>query len=659
MHASRQLKTGLSAAYQNLACGRDDIRLAMHRFADRSDAGGELVAASALVLFIGIADDDYRGFQDALERVARHAGVLGTVVDPEHRLIARAASLFVPGFTRPPQAPSLAAADAVAAAIADAALSAAPRCCAALAVLACFDASFDLERTLWLELQMRPVLGDPALSACLAAEWRHAMAQALYQCDAPQQAEALRARLDAPDAPRWPAIELKRALVEAQAALGDGRIEAGRNALLRAEPLLDPRAPRQAGWWHLLRSRLELLLGHPQRALTHAGLSLRLASDCDVPERWMGVTIMQPGQIHMAAGAWSSALPFFERAGCAAQGTQADFCWCLAHFARALDRLAEGAPETGRDELRHGLALARRLNWTHFLRASPRAAAEVCAAALEHDIETGFVREVIAARALDAVRPDLAAWPWPIRVCALGRSRIDIDGVALVFRGKVARKPLELLHFLVAAGGGDVSVDTLSFALWPQLDGDNARAAFHAALHRLRRLLRHDDALVLELGRLSLNPKRVWVDCLAFEQLVDGAGAASGCEPSEPEAAALRRAIGLYSGHFLNDTEDAAWQATYRARLAGKFKRAVGRLARQRGTGVAATGVRGLLERALEIDPMAEDLARELMQLLFDAGEQAAALAAFERCRAAIDRGLAARPSAATMQLLERIRGMG
>jgi hypothetical protein len=44
---------------------------------------------------------------------------------------------------------------------------------------------------------------------------------------------------------------------------------------------------------------------------------------------------------------------------------------------------------------------------------------------------------------------------------------------------------------------------------------------------------------------------------------------------------------------------------------------------------------------------------------LIDTGEQAAALDVFGRCRAAIAQALAAKPSAAMLQLVERIRAMG
>lgn len=663
--AWQPLQRGLALALDDVGHGRDELRNALALFETHDDTAslqGRLIAAAALVQFIGIADDHYGGFEHAVDVVNAALVPIDAITNPDHRLLVRSGTL-VAGWFRALDDPRLVAlAQTITRELGNEAVSAPVRCCAGLVVLAFFVAHVDLEQVLWVELAMRQPLASPGVSALLAEEWHQALEQGLYECAAPERGRALRAQREG-QVERWPAIALKRALVEAQVAVGEGRIEAGQSALARAEPLLDPRAPRQALWWHLLRSRLDLTQGRHREAITHARLALRLATESQFPERWMGVTIMQEGQVQMASGAYLSAVPFFERAGRAASGSQADFCWCLAHFARALGQIDSAESALALAELKLGLALAQRLQWLNFFRASPAVAARVCALALEHQIEVAFVREVITARGLDAVRPDLAAWPWPIRVLTLGRFQIELGGERLAFAGKVAKKPLELLQFIIASGGSDVSAATVMFALWRELEGDKARSAFNVALHRLRKLLGNDDAVVLELGSLSLNPKLLWVDCLAFEQLVDGAGAISSAPHSatlSPAAAAgAQRALAMYGGHFLHETEDEPWQMVCRSRLASKFKRTVALLARHGLAGGDTRTVRTLLERALELDPLAEDIARELMRLLSEAGEQAAALNVFEHCRAAIAKGLAAKPASATLALVQRIRAMG
>ncbi len=652
----RRLREGLALADADVAMGRAELRQALTRFVAVGDGAGQLLAAAALVQNIGIADDNYDGFAEAVEAVVARAADAASITERADLLLARSGMLIAGWFSAldDPLLPALA--DSIVRDLANATIAAPTRVRAGLAALAFHEARVSLEDFLWVELAMRPVMADPTVGARLRDEWYHALVQGFYHCGTSERADALRTERAESGTALLPAMELKLQLLDAQMAIGDGRLEAGRGALARAAPLLGPHLPRPSGWWHLLRSRLHLVEGQHRDALIHARLSFRLAQESRVPARWMGVIVMQEGQVHIAAGRPGDAVPFFERAGRASSGSQADFCWCLVRFAQALADFAAGNSESARANLGAGFALARALHWLRFLNANRKVAASLCALALENGIEPDFVRQVIATRGLEADRSDLAAWPWPIRIVTLGPFRIESEGRDLAFRGKVAKKPLELLQFLIASSGSDVSASTVTFSLWRDLDGDNAKAALNVALHRLRKLLGNDEAIQLELGRLSLNGRLVWVDCLAFEQLVDSTDIAPTATLSSAAASAAERALALYNGPFLHDTDDHAWQLVCRTRLASKFKRMVSLLVRHAVARGDARAARSLLERALEFDPLAEEMARELMGILIDSGEQAAALAVFERCRHAIAEGLDAKPAPATLALLARLR---
>jgi len=251
------------------------------------------------------------------------------------------------------------------------------------------------------------------------------------------------------------------------------------------------------------------------------------------------------------------------------------------------------------------------------------------------------------------VRHDVGAWPWPVRVRTLGRFGVEVGGTALAVRGKAARKPLELLQFLIACGSQQVAAGSVEFALWPDLDGDIAHAASKIALHRLRRLLGDDAAIAIDAGRLSLDPRFVWVDCIAFEALADAL-------PAPPFAAAQQaaaeRALALYAGPFLGSDEDHGWQLVHRERLASKHRRVVRAVVAQARAGGDVALARRTLERALELDPLDEDLLRELLQQLADAGEHGAALARYERWRALCAKSLGIEPAAATQALAALLR---
>ena len=615
---------------------------------DAAAMRARLHAACCVVLAVGIADDDYRGFEEAAAAIVE-AGDPAPDDDPDAALLCLAGALVTRQF-RSLDDPSLAGlVERIVASLPKPGLGTAVRACAGMAALSWGEQLRDLERLLWIELAMRAVLADPALAPRLRDEWRGKWLDGIYHLGDAARIDAARraaAELATP-------VRCKQLLLDAQVAIGEGEVERGRVLLAQAEPLLDPASPHTASVWHFLTSRLAMLAPGSADALVHARLALRLGTECHYPERWMGPIVMQEGQVLVQRGEPASAVPFFERAGRASSGSQADYCWCLARFARALDAARTTDEARLRAELAQGFAIAQRLAWQAFFRSNPAAAATLCALALERDIEVEFVRGVIAARHLAAARPEVAAWPWPIRVRTLGRFDVEVGDIALAVRGKAAKKPLELLQFVVACGSQQVAASSVEFSLWPDLDGDNAHAASKIALHRLRRLLGDDAAVAIDAGRLSLNPRLVWVDCLAFEAIADALPAA----PFAPaQQAAAERALALYAGPFLGSEDDHSWQLVHRERLASKYRRVVRAVVVQARAGQDLALARRTLERALELDPLDEDLLRELLQLLADSGEHGAALARYERWRALCAKSLGVEPAASTQALAALLR---
>ncbi|MFU8858431.1 MAG: AfsR/SARP family transcriptional regulator [Deferrisomatales bacterium] len=231
-----------------------------------------------------------------------------------------------------------------------------------------------------------------------------------------------------------------------------------------------------------------------------------------------------------------------------------------------------------------------------------------------------------------------------------------LDGEPLRAGGKGQRKPLALLKALIAFGGRNVSEARLADALWPDADGAAAYQAFTITLHRLRKLLGVPDALVVREGRLSLDPRRCWVDAWVFERLL-GEGARG--RSAQPRSDAVERALGLYRGPFLPEEVDEPWATHLRERLRSRYLRGVEVLgARLEDTGTWAEAAEHY-RRALEVDSLSEELCRRLM-ICHEKLEQAStALAAFERCRRLLGGTLGVEPSSETRQLAERIRARG
>ena len=319
-------------------------------------------------------------------------------------------------------------------------------------------------------------------------------------------------------------------------------------------------------------------------------------------------------------------------------------------------------PRSGLWSLRRALAVGNPRNYTAFLLWRPDHLAHLCSIALEHAIEPDFVHALIRSRSLvlDAASSASLDWPWPLRVQTLGQFRVLKNGTPIVFSGKAQRRPFDLLKALIAYGGREVSEERIIEALWPRIDGDSAHRSFNTTLHRLRKLLGEDGALVLSEGKLSLDGCTVWVDLWALDQLtahVSEVLRPSSTPPAPPQVEALgARLLALYRGAFLGNEPEQGWIVPPRDRHRHRFVRAVCDMARVlRHAGCAPHAV-DLLERAIEADGTAEPLYRDLIMCYSELGRQAEAADTYNRCARTLRIALDAAPSTETRALYDKLR---
>jgi LuxR family transcriptional regulator, maltose regulon positive regulatory protein len=329
--------------------------------------------------------------------------------------------------------------------------------------------------------------------------------------------------------------------------------------------------------------------------------------------------------------------------------------WC--RIAEAALLLRRQQHETALPTLAEALALSSALRG-HALPWFPHAElARLYGFALRHGVETEHVKGQIRRFGIlppeDA--PGLEAWPFPVKIHTLGRFAVLTDDKPLKSSGKGQKKPLELLKALIAFGGGEVREDKLTDALWPDSQADNAAFALTTTVHRLRRLI-GESSLGRRGGCLRLDPRRCWVDVWALER--DAAAVERSSRAARPDALAdaAARLVALYRGPFLNDDAEQPWVLSARERLRSKFVRAVISAA----TALAQAGRRDeavqCLEKGLEVDPLAEECYRRLMQAHVADGHQAEALAVYHRCRQMLAAHLGLEPSADIEAMRRRIQ---
>ncbi|MGD8567236.1 MAG: BTAD domain-containing putative transcriptional regulator [Gammaproteobacteria bacterium] len=318
------------------------------------------------------------------------------------------------------------------------------------------------------------------------------------------------------------------------------------------------------------------------------------------------------------------------------------------------------------DQLDQGLVFLRRSmangaeqGYVNLPRWKDDIMSELCGVALEHDIEIEYVRGLITKRKLKPVSSGscLANWPWAIEIYALGPFRILKDDQPLRFTRKAQNKPLELLKVLIAFGGLGVSKEKLMEAVWPDADGDMANKSFDTNLYRLRKLL-GQEALLLQEGQLTLNPRNVWIDVWAFERQLSSLE--QELSTPIPDAAQLhqgfQRLRNLYQGDFLQNESTTAWMLGLRERLKLRWLRISKRLVYALGHNGKCEQAIEVYQKMIEIDDLAEEYYRGLMGCYAARQCYAEAIAVYGKCKNMMQTVLNINPSPETERLYAAIK---
>jgi DNA-binding SARP family transcriptional activator len=359
-------------------------------------------------------------------------------------------------------------------------------------------------------------------------------------------------------------------------------------------------------------------------------------------------------QVALARGDGPAALACLDQASQRLTGTPHSAS-PLILLVRTAAHLACGHTEQAATTARGWLQHSKQGGIGRHFAAVDRIVTQMLAFALQQGIEMDHARHLI--RLLDQPPPanDVEEWPWLVRVRVLGTPRLEVAQAAPSPTKRPQKKPLELLHYIVAQGGEPTAITGAMDALWPEAEGDAAKKAFDITLHRLRKLLGADATVLVEHGRASLNTRYCWVDAFAFAELVerieqDGLA----CDALDD---ALARALKLYRGPVMGGATDATWALAYRNKLRARFTR----LVELAGARYAASGRTDDAERcyrsALELDPIAETIYRRLMHSLASRGEAAAAIEVYQRCRETLSALLGTKPSPETVAAYERTLG--
>ena len=314
-------------------------------------------------------------------------------------------------------------------------------------------------------------------------------------------------------------------------------------------------------------------------------------------------------------------------------------------------RLESGTLKKGLASLATMLSMAKECNFDAQFNTFPREVmVRFCVTALNQEIEINYVLRLIRKLKLRPQTPPLETphWPWPIRIATLGRFELLIDDEPVAMT-RMKKTPLLLLKAIIAMGGENVRIDTLSEWLWPDAEGDAAYNAFRTTLSRLRRLLKFENVILSYEGAVSLDAGSVWVDTWAFERI------RSTADSSRQDLGELFHQIRqLYQGEFL-PRENDFWMISPRERLRDQYMRLVVRLGEAFEKQNRWQEAVACYRACLDADDLPEQIYQRLMTCYWRLGDKSAAASTYARLRKTLKSQLDVEPSTSTDVLYQRI----
>lgn len=435
----------------------------------------------------------------------------------------------------------------------------------------------------------------------------------------------------------------------ATAHLSIGAVEKAAPLLARLELMVAARPPR-AAHYHTVAAVFDLARGDVQAADRHGQRAVACAQAQGGTPLFVAIAHQCAVVARLARGDAAGAAPDAQAAAALALRSMNPRAQWFSALVTAHLKGVACAAEEALTELRDAFATGTRCGYTHYFFWPRGMIAELCARALEADIEPEYARGLVRRWKLPppAGARTLEAWPWELKLRTLGGFALEVSGETPHFEGKAQRAPLALLKALIAFGGEGVPETKLMDALWPDSEGAAAQQALATTLFRLRKLV-GEGVVARGGGRLTLDPEHCWVDALALQRLL--ADAAIRDDELGP------RLLALYPGPFLAGEEDCPWALPLREKLHARVIRALERCAE----GLAARGrhaeALALYERGVELDELVEGFYRGMMRCQQSLGFTCDALRTYRRCEAVLKSRLGVEPSAATRRLRAELAG--
>jgi len=225
----------------------------------------------------------------------------------------------------------------------------------------------------------------------------------------------------------------------------------------------------------------------------------------------------------------------------------------------------------------------------------------------------------------------------------------------------ITREIQALLAYLLLQRQRVHSREVLSGIFWGEYSQEKARGSLNTALWKLKKTLEPQGIPVgtylkiTHLSEVGFNREsRYWLDVEVFEEEINRI---SGCPVQmvqELHIVDLEKALELYKGELLEGFYDN-WALRERERLRALHLKSLIYLLQYYGFHGAWEKAITYGQQILELDPLREEIHREIMRLYMENGQRSLAVRQYEICRSTLANELGIAPMEDTQALYTRI----
>jgi DNA-binding SARP family transcriptional activator len=249
----------------------------------------------------------------------------------------------------------------------------------------------------------------------------------------------------------------------------------------------------------------------------------------------------------------------------------------------------------------------------------------------------------------------------------LSSLNINLFGTFKIFQNKsicelkITRCIQGLFAYLLINRDHTHSKDILLELFWPDYREEKARKCLNTALWRLRSLLKNSDSsnsqylVTTSSGEISiLQTQDIWLDVDVFEKAINQIIKSPIEKANHDDIGKLEHAIPLYKGELLEGFYDD-WVLSERERLRNLYVKALRWLMlyykNQRNYECSVEYAKMILD----LDPLREEIVRNLMTLYSKLGQRSKAIQQYELCRGILQKDLGIEPLEETQDLYRSI----